>query len=72
MVREKERITGLYQVCFQLTDDNLDREIKGLLEAMEVLNLTSGTIITMSGKDHFVNGNRQIKVIPAWQWFLEK
>jgi len=72
VVREKERITGLYQVCFHLTDDNLDREIKGLLEAMEVLNLTSGTIITMSGKDHFVNGNRQIKVIPAWQWVLEK
>jgi predicted AAA+ superfamily ATPase len=34
------------QVCWELTHDNQDREINGLLEAMDFFNLKNGTIIT--------------------------
>lgn len=41
----------LYQVCLQLTDENLKREVDGLREAMKEFHLTNGTIITLSQED---------------------
>ena len=41
----------LYQVCQQLTEDNMRREIDGLREAMRDLHLHEGTIVTLSDED---------------------
>ena len=41
----------LYQVCQQLTEDNMRREIDGLREAMRDLHLQEGTIVTLSDED---------------------
>jgi len=70
LMQEKEKITGALQVCYELTPDNLDRELDGLMEAMKTVNITEGLIITMNQKDQFVKDNMKIRVIPAFEWFL--
>jgi len=67
LVKEKERITKAIQVCHTINEENKDREIKGLKEAMEEFNLTEGTIITMNQSDCLDN----IDVIPAWKWLTK-
>ena len=58
------------QVCWELTTDNQDREINGLLEAMEFFNVNSGTIITFNTEDLIETAGKKIDVIPAWKYSL--
>ncbi|MBS4032928.1 MAG: ATP-binding protein [Ignavibacterium sp.] len=59
-----------YQVCFSLTEDNKDREINGLLEALRHIKQKEGIILTYDQKDEFeVDGNKVI-VMPVWEWLL--
>lgn len=38
------------QVCYELNPDNLDREINGMIEALELFNIKEGTLVTTSQK----------------------
>ena len=52
------------QVCYQLTEENRQREIAGLEEAMDTLKIKKASIITFNQEDTL----DEIKVIPAWKW----
>jgi len=56
------------QVCYQLTSDNLSRELKGLEEAMTELKLDSGLIITLDQEDSFNVNGKSVQAIPAWKY----
>ena len=71
VVKEKDKIVKAIQVCFELNNDNLDREINGLLEAMDATNLDTGIIVTFNQEDKFVNNNKLIEVLPAWKFLTE-
>jgi len=71
LVQEKNKITGAVQVCYELTDDNRDREINGLIEAMKKFKLKKGLIVTYDDDDEIVKDGLKIKVVPAWKWMLE-
>ena len=58
------------QVCWELTRDNQDREIKGLLEAMDFFNMDSGTILTFNNEDIIQTDGKKITVLAAWKDFL--
>ena len=58
------------QVCFELNPDNLDREIKGLVEALTLLNLKKGRIITVHQKDRYERDGRVIDVVPCHEFLL--
>lgn len=58
------------QVCWELTHDNQDREINGLLEAMDFFNLNSGTIITFDTEDTIQTNGKKLNVIPAWKCLI--
>ena len=47
------------------------REIAGLLEAMEKFKLKNGLIITESQEGERKVSGKKIKIIPAWRWLLE-
>lgn len=68
IIVEKGQPLEAVQVCLQLTSDNLDRELKGLAEAMTELNLESGLIITFDQEDSFEVNGRIVKAIPAWKY----
>jgi len=66
IVRSQEN-TKCIQVCWELNTDNQEREIKGLLEAMEFFNLEEGVILTYNTKDLILINGKRINVVPAWE-----
>jgi uncharacterized protein len=72
IVKMGKQIESLYQVCFDLTEFNREREIRGLVSAMKVFGLRSGNIITFNHDEIIREKGYTIRVVPAWQWFLER
>jgi predicted AAA+ superfamily ATPase len=68
VVFEKGKFSGLYQVCWQLDQDNLDRELAGLTEAMDFFKVNKGTIITYNQSDSFTINRKTISAIPFYIW----
>jgi uncharacterized protein len=65
----KQRLNA-YQVCYKLEDENKEREINGLLDALDYLKLKSGFILTFNQDDEFNIREKKIIVIPVWKWLL--
>ena len=70
VVREKNKVTYAIQVCTEVSQENLPRELKGLMEALTFFDLEEGIIITMNQEDEIVQDEKKIHVIPAWKWFI--
>ncbi|MFN6038843.1 MAG: ATP-binding protein [Bacteroidota bacterium] len=70
IVKDKNKVTQVLQVCYELNDDNLQRELNGLNEALDYFELKEGFLITRKQKDEFVIGNKKIKVFPAYEWMM--
>lgn len=66
--REEKNKYSAIQVTWQLGLQNEKREIEGLLEAMNQLNLTEGTIITFDQEDKVVKDGKTIRLVPGWKW----
>ncbi len=58
------------QVCYELTPDNLNREINGLVEALEFFNLENGAIVTAGQSDAFEKNGKKVAVVTAHDFFL--
>ncbi len=67
LVRDRGKLILAIQVCYKVTEDNKERELKGLKEAMETLKINNGMIITFNQEDKLDN----IKLMPAWRWMTE-
>lgn len=71
LIKEGLHITMAIQVCVQLNSDTTrQRELEGLIEALNMYNLKEGYIITENEEttekiEHFT-----IHVIPIWKWLL--
>ncbi len=50
VVKKGERVAELIQVCWTLNDDNVEREIGGLIAASSVTGCKQGKIITLNGR----------------------
>jgi len=60
------------QVSYVLEQDkSKEREVRGLLQACNRLNVNEGTIITFDQKDEMIQQGVNIKIIPVYQYFLE-
>jgi predicted AAA+ superfamily ATPase len=68
VVRSYNQSIELIQVCYELNIDNKDREINGLLEAMDFFELKEGMIVTFDQQDEFQLNDKVIKVIPAHEF----
>jgi len=71
LTKEGTKITQLIQVCYDLTEQNKDREINGLLEAMKEFKFNQGLILTYKQEDEFKIEDKTIKLLPVWKWLLE-
>ncbi|MBM3404990.1 MAG: ATP-binding protein [Bacteroidetes bacterium] len=70
--REERNRYAAYQVSWQIGPQNEEREVTGLLEAMNVLDIKQGSIITFNQEDQIKRENKTIRLIPGWKWLLEK
>lgn len=69
--KEKNKIIGAIQSCYDLNNENQEREINGLLEAMKKFKLKKGLIITLNQENKFNFDDKKIIVMPVWKWMLE-
>jgi len=76
LIKEEGRIQQAIQVTYRLGMDNRDRELKGLVRAMEQFRLEKGVVITKDQHEDIVVSSRgmsyRIQVIPAWRWALDR
>lgn len=70
IIRDRKKISAAFQVCYELTVENRERECGGLLEAMEKFGLTKGTILTYDQEEEIPAGGKTIVVVPVWKWLL--
>ncbi len=71
IVRDGFRVRQALQVSVSLTNQaTREREIHGLLSAMNAFGLHEGYIITHSDEDIIAEGSKVIYVLPAWRWML--
>jgi predicted AAA+ superfamily ATPase len=68
VVFKNDKSIMLIQVCEEVQNENKDREIKGLLEAMEYFELSEGFIITKDQNDTLFIDDHKINLIPAYQF----
>ncbi len=65
IVRDRGGILMVVQVCATLNADNRNREIEGLVEAMDFFDLKEGYILTLNETDELRKEGRRIRIIPA-------
>ncbi len=72
VIQRNENIAQLIQVTWDMTDnDTRVREIKGLLEASAVTKCDNLLIITKDEENTLKQGEKEIRIVPAWKWLLE-
>ena len=70
ILREGLRITKAIQVTWDLRE-SYEREVKALLEAMNVFDLEEGIIVTADQEREEVYDDKEIRVLPFWKFLLE-
>jgi predicted AAA+ superfamily ATPase len=68
----QEKCVKVLQVCHEIHSENQERELSGLLEAMQFFELKEGFIITFNQKDTIQKDNKTIHLIPAAEFFVEE
>ncbi len=64
VVREGNKIIAAIQACARVTEENKERELTGLRDALQLFGLSQGVIVTEDQEDTLEN----IRLIPAWKW----
>lgn len=56
------------QACFEINDENRNREIAGLLTACKRFGIHEGTILTYDEEKEIERDGIKIRVLPVWKW----
>ena len=72
VMRRNGRIDQAVQVCLSLdSEETRQREIAGLVEAMNTYSLHAGLILTESQEEELIlNDDCKISILPVWKWLL--
>jgi predicted AAA+ superfamily ATPase len=71
VIKQRNNISEAVQACYQLTKENREREISGLLEAMKEFKLKKGLILTYEQEEELTIEGKKILIQPAWKWLFE-
>lgn len=70
VIKEGTKISMAIQVCYDLGPGTKDREVNGLLEAMDILKIKDGMIITENVDKSEKIGKKSVRYIPLWKYLL--
>jgi len=70
VIRKGNSIVEAIQVTQNL-QNNKEREINGLIEALDTYKLKEGVILTADHEEEIIEKNKKIIVKPIWKWLLE-
>lgn len=65
----QDKVEQVIQVCLSLHAENEQREVQGLLEAMQFFEQEFGTVITLDQEDVIYAEGKRIDVVPAFKYF---
>lgn len=68
---ENNKVKETIQVAYEFNKDSSNREINGLLAAMNYFKCENGIIITYDQENTIIKENKKIKIIPLYKWLLE-
>lgn len=71
IIKEKEKISKAIQVCFDFNEETKQREIKGIVAALNAFNLKDGLILTYNQEDEFLFEGKKIIISPVWKWLIQ-
>ncbi|MDF1572649.1 MAG: ATP-binding protein [Bacteroidales bacterium] len=72
VIKEKTKIAEAIQVSWNIEDESTyNREIAGLLDAVNAYGLREGLILTESEEREFELDGVSIRIKPVWKWLLE-
>lgn len=60
----------LVNVSYRNSQSTKNREINGLLEAMEYFGMTDSYLVTSEDEETISEGDKRIFVVPLWKWLL--
>ncbi|MFA6376546.1 MAG: ATP-binding protein [Candidatus Paceibacterota bacterium] len=70
LIRGKNKITAAIQVTVFLNENDKEREIGGLIEAMDRYVINEGLILTENESDSIERDGKIITIKPIWRWCL--
>jgi predicted AAA+ superfamily ATPase len=70
LVFENNQLKHIIQVCYQLTDENFEREYDGLIEAMKFFDKNEGIIVTLNQTDTLIKDHYKVEIVPAYEFLL--
>ncbi|MBI5222570.1 MAG: ATP-binding protein [Candidatus Magasanikbacteria bacterium] len=70
LIKEKNKITAAVQVTAHLGNENQEREMGGLLEAIKTNHLKKGLILTTNQEKTIKQKGGVIEVKPLWKWLI--
>ena len=59
-------------MTWELNDKNKEREVKGLISAMDTFQQKTGLILTYDQEDQKLVDNKKIIIKPVFKWLLEQ
>ena len=71
VVKEGAKVREAVQVCYALNDSNKERELNGLIEAMDKFKLKEAVILTHEQEEELKVKGKKIKVLPVWKWLIK-
>ena len=71
-VMKNEKIVQVVQVCYELLPENREREIRGLMAAMDFFGTNNGLVVSFNQHDTFIHNGKQIHVLPAYEFLMNK
>jgi predicted AAA+ superfamily ATPase len=64
-------VAEIVQVCYELTPDNLKRELNGVLKAMKFFKQQKAVIVTLANSDLIEEDGCKVDVIPAYKYLVD-
>jgi predicted AAA+ superfamily ATPase len=71
VIKEGIKITQAIQVCHTLDDTNREREINGLIGAMNAFKLKDGLLLTSEQTEELQVEGKKIKIVPVFRWMIQ-
>lgn len=72
ILQQEGSINGCFQVSWNITPDNQEREYNGLINALEFFGHPEGTILTSDQEYEYSQNGKTIHVYPVWKWLLNE
>ena len=72
IIQEGNNVEKAVQVTESLSQNNRDREIDGMIEALENFDLEKGLILTEDSQETIEKQGKRIEIKPVWYWLLEQ